>query len=258
MKLLTRLLIYGYAVAFSHHAFILAATLTSVRNCIQASSETAKLICDAGKTHWLKMREDKITTKGNARLFMQTYWVVAHGDRAGSDVSGSTSNNGSITMPCDGPKSSIYGAALPDHDAKMRRLIDWNAATLLGLLKQVVANRDSCTKKDWSTGKNEKLELGKMPLYEVKEIIPLPEFDGHAAHKQKEPAEVSIPQNVVEELHRLITEIAALYNDNPCKFECTGLHFLVAWILTRFASFQFIVSIMQGVSAYILLNHVPC
>jgi class 3 adenylate cyclase len=41
-------------------------------NRIQMSEETAKLIQQAGKSHWLEERSDKVDAKGKGE--MQTYW----------------------------------------------------------------------------------------------------------------------------------------------------------------------------------------
>jgi Adenylate and Guanylate cyclase catalytic domain len=41
-------------------------------NRIQLSEETAKLIQQAGKGHWLEERSDKVDAKGKGE--MQTYW----------------------------------------------------------------------------------------------------------------------------------------------------------------------------------------
>lgn len=41
---------------------------------VHISKETADLVTQAGKGHWLTMREDKIVAKGKGE--MQTYWYV--------------------------------------------------------------------------------------------------------------------------------------------------------------------------------------
>ena len=46
---------------------------TSLRDRIQLSEETAKLLKEAGKKHWLVEREDKIFAKGKGE--MQTHWL---------------------------------------------------------------------------------------------------------------------------------------------------------------------------------------
>lgn len=45
---------------------------TGVKNMIQASEETADLLIEAGKQHWVQKREDIVHAKGKGTL--STYW----------------------------------------------------------------------------------------------------------------------------------------------------------------------------------------
>lgn len=58
----------------------------------------------------------------------------------------------------------------------------------------------------------------RVPLEEVREIIELPEFDATAAKNKVDPESVEIPKNVVQELHGLVSGIASMYRNNPCKY----------------------------------------
>lgn len=65
---------------------------TGKKNCIQISAETAKLLDIAGRSTWLKPREDKIVAKGKGD--MDTFWLLV--TVAGSQ---STKTSDEITMP---------------------------------------------------------------------------------------------------------------------------------------------------------------
>ena len=52
---------------------------------IHVSEDTAKLLEEGGKSHWLTAREDKIQAKGKGEL--QTYWVNVTGSDSKSAVS---------------------------------------------------------------------------------------------------------------------------------------------------------------------------
>jgi len=52
---------------------------------IQATKQTADLICAAGKVDWVRKREDMIAAKGKGLL--QTYWIEPKGDAAMSNSS---------------------------------------------------------------------------------------------------------------------------------------------------------------------------
>ena len=62
---------------------------------IHISSDTADLLIEAGKEHWIKAREDLVKAKGKGE--MQTYWVVFHPQKTRSSNSGSTNGDESIS-----------------------------------------------------------------------------------------------------------------------------------------------------------------
>lgn len=181
---------------------------TGEKSRVHLSSETAKMLVSAGKTSWVKQRDEKVVAKGKGEL--TTYWLELF----------SRSETGSEGVS-DG---STAGTEMPqklekDTDpVKQQRLIDWNVEMLGRALYEIAAHNDS--KRPIATGQGSLLDEtvlmpapGKMVLDEVREIITLPRHSG------------SLPQSyggqldpdVVDQLRDYVTEIAGLYNNNPCK-----------------------------------------
>ena len=70
---------------------------TGKKNRIHISKETADLLKEAGKSHWVSLREDKVHAKGKGELV--TYWLnVANGSKAYAARKSSLSNSASTTM----------------------------------------------------------------------------------------------------------------------------------------------------------------
>jgi len=89
------------------------------RDRVQCSAETAALLIDSGKEHWLKKRADVVSLKGKGT--MDTYWVNVNQDRSGS--AGTASNN---SASGDFVDLQSFGQAMSGIDEKTERLIDWN------------------------------------------------------------------------------------------------------------------------------------
>jgi hypothetical protein len=101
-------------------------------------------------------------------------------------------------------------------DQKTMRLIEWNVDVLLRLLKQIVARRKLWPPED-NSPPNETFfsrEVNKMSaLDEVKEIIALPKFR-ECAGDQEDPESIELPNEVAEQLHDYVCNIAAIYHKN--------------------------------------------
>ena len=182
---------------------------------IQVSQKTADLLLAAGKGHWLQPREDLIDAKGKGKL--QAYWVEPplRAASAGAGVSESASSELDVMH--------VLGAtALPGDTsaAKLERLIDWNVDAFTGLIKRVVARRNTM-----DTAKNGKLlhainvdsfEAEKLPRSEVSEVIVLPEFEFCVKTAAgKELTEVKLSDAVSWQLRDMISVIAYMYRPNP-------------------------------------------
>lgn len=94
---------------------------------IQVSKDTADLLVDAGKSHWLKPREEIIFVKGKDS--QQTFWVSIYDE---DDTSHQNSDPWEIAQF----QGSIDEEALDVE--KQKRLIDWNVRLLEQVLKQIV------------------------------------------------------------------------------------------------------------------------
>jgi Adenylate and Guanylate cyclase catalytic domain len=170
---------------------------TGVKGRIQCSQDTADLLIAAGKERWLEPRRNK----GG----IQTYFLNTS---AGSNASG---------------HSEMIGGSHFDGNPKDkgRRLVNWNVDNLLQLLKQIAATRKSKPGKRSKVHLDEKKILleqakpGKTVIDEVKEIINLPDFKTGDRAVTANAESIVLPQVVVDQLRKYITNIAASYNPNP-------------------------------------------
>lgn len=188
-------------------------------NCIHLSSETAKLLIQAGKSSWVVKRQDLVSAKGKGD--MQTYWLkFAAGNSRGASARGterSMSGTGSYRMWEPVKADSI------------ERLVEWNVEVLLGILKQVVVSRKAAkpllqessphstnsSKADISRISSGTASKG-VPLDEVSEIIMLPGFDRSKQHVTTSSTEgIDLGEVVEKELYHFVTLIASAYPQNP-------------------------------------------
>ena len=193
---------------------------TGERGRIQVSEETADLLVQSGKGHWLLQRADIVYAKGKGAL--KTYWLV---DEKGSsdtrsndgvNTAGSTIQSAPIHIESKADRTEV--ADRQEIDSKTERLINWNVDVMWRLLKKVVARRISHEQADLrvSPSAEEALEsnAGSI-LSEVKEIIALPKFDPIAHKKEPDSENVVLADNVKEELQNFVASIASMYRFNP-------------------------------------------
>jgi Adenylate and Guanylate cyclase catalytic domain len=159
---------------------------TSVRGKIQISSDTANLLIDGGKAHWIEPREDLIDVKGKGT--MQTYWVRS-GDKEGDGF-----NN--------------------DREESKARLIDWNVMAMVPLLERIVASRGRTRRNS----KSERTDNFLRPTTwnvkeEVQEVVQLAAFDSQAVLRSESGA--TITSVVRSELRDYIAQISSMYLNNP-------------------------------------------
>jgi Adenylate and Guanylate cyclase catalytic domain len=91
---------------------------TGSPNKIHASPETAKLLVDAGKGHWVRPRDSLVHAKGKGSI--QTFWAEP-------------SSRGSETATSEGSSQK--------KTTDTTALVDWTADILVSLTKQVIAHR---------------------------------------------------------------------------------------------------------------------
>eukprot|EP00339_Tiarina_fusa_P025544 CAMPEP_0117020940 /NCGR_PEP_ID=MMETSP0472-20121206/15856_1 /TAXON_ID=693140 ORGANISM="Tiarina fusus, Strain LIS" /NCGR_SAMPLE_ID=MMETSP0472 /ASSEMBLY_ACC=CAM_ASM_000603 /LENGTH=1185 /DNA_ID=CAMNT_0004726283 /DNA_START=326 /DNA_END=3883 /DNA_ORIENTATION=- len=183
---------------------------TGERGRIQVSQETADLLIAAGKSHWLKAREDMVVAKGKGE--MKTYWLdptkkrrhtKSHKDiRVQQEIS--LGNGADPMSPGEVP-----------FDEKYARLIDWNVDVLLHHLARVI----SCRSRSPSRGSlvNHSSEVALLPaaINDVAEVVALPPFDPDASRFRRARPDVSMLQQTRADLHEYVKRIALMYRDVP-------------------------------------------
>ena len=192
---------------------------TSRTGRIQLSSETAKLLIQGGKGHWIEKRHDEISVKGKGTL--QTYWLTCiKGRYCGGEDSGSHGDGATVDDASDERSETLLSSGGGGVNNKTSRLIDWNTETLVSLLKQIAARRSVTP----NHSKNGAMECSRLcaiekiqsshPLDEVQEIIHLPEYDAEAVCSQKTIESYEIDQVVVDQVREYVTLIAGMYRPN--------------------------------------------
>ncbi|KAL7576129.1 hypothetical protein ACA910_004791 [Epithemia clementina (nom. ined.)] len=197
---------------------------------IHISQETADLLVRSGKQHWLVKRKEVIQAKGKPD--MQTYWIQKDAGAALVEEDAiSERDAGHMTVSrCDSCESEVeddvdYELVAAD---RLERLIDWNAKTLLRLIKQVVARREliaSNNAADASVTQESAPAGGTLsesmiasiihPLDEVKDIITLPEFKHTSfAACPKNLDDIYVSQAAIRELRQFVAEIAKMHRNN--------------------------------------------
>jgi hypothetical protein len=200
---------------------------TGLRNRIHLSQDTAALLLEAGKKHWIVAREDTVVAKGKGE--MKTFWLLpkdsTNPEEFSRDVKEQTSAlKGGITIPPSVTSTIDHG--IPQQtpmSPKVARLVEWNVDVLKRLLKLIVAKRNSCPQPRFSTDTIDAVRRAEvamqsshsMPLNEVKEIITLPKYDGRTQKKKVNPQTIDLPPVVVAQLRAFVEALAMQYRDNP-------------------------------------------
>jgi hypothetical protein len=185
---------------------------------IQISSDTAQLLRDVGKEHWLKEREEKVAAKGKGEL--QTYFLQidpgARSSRAGSSA-GSVTSNGS------GLSDDIFAPDPTEVQARRNRVAEWTVEVMAQQLKSIVTMRKKHNVKSDSRETIKALEEDSVSqkaenqtvIDEVAVAISLPKYEGILKEDSKNDMDESLDPDVMEELRSFVQTIASLYNDNP-------------------------------------------
>lgn len=192
---------------------------TEVPNRIHMSQETVTLLLDAGKSHWLEVREGRVVAKGKGVL--NTFWLqVTAADLNDKNLIGlsNTGTETTSTTSLSGPERKKLAKPVPSNFADKRQgLVDWNVNIMKSSLAQVVAKRERRAPTSTPPEILKHLEseyLGHCSsLNEVKEIVTLPKFDAEAANN--EIGEIELSERVVGQLRTYIHNLAMMYNDNP-------------------------------------------
>mmetsp|Transcript_14277 Transcript_14277/g.31177 ORF Transcript_14277/g.31177 Transcript_14277/m.31177 type:complete len:1108 (+) Transcript_14277:70-3393(+) len=187
-------------------------------DCIQVSSETAKLLVQANKGQWLTPREDTVIAKGKGE--MKTFWLRVHSGsemaRGSSDVSSGSENLvEALQQPVVVEQNRADAQMSIVQQKKAQRLIMWNVDVLAKSLAEVVARRKANGVVADSAESihlvEEQLSVNKIALREVEEIVKLPAFSGH----KDVDRESELPEAVKEQLADYVTTLAGTYQNNP-------------------------------------------
>jgi class 3 adenylate cyclase len=224
---------------------------TGKRDRIHISQETAEYLITAGKIHWLKLREDKVTAKGKQygnTLFrpikgffsifisffsgkgeLTTYWLAINKLRNGGKSLSSSSSHASdrsmsgsyhdinksqmnLMSPRPEPKEKL--------SEKQRRLVNWITNELGEILRHLEVSRIGRPEPK-SLVDLELLSVsrkhGQNPLDEVEEIITLPKYSAasHEFADEQERENFMLPKYVIEELRSYVSLLGGMYLENP-------------------------------------------
>ncbi len=224
---------------------------TGMRDTIQVSSETAQLLFAAGKSHWVKQREDAVYAKGKGE--MTTFFLTMKSETVGSTAPSSVLKMTPLDKPVEitvhgciesereplgnhlctksntqeqsSVESQLWGYAslevCRENESKHERLIDWNVEILFRLLKSVVAKRRLVSRRLNNPNRSpltmdESLWKSKTSLLdEVMDCIVLPEFDCSTAGDYVDPDTIELSGQVVAQLRSYVSLIASMYKDVP-------------------------------------------
>jgi class 3 adenylate cyclase len=159
---------------------------TGKANKIQISQETANLLTDAGKSHWITARDTVVEAKGKGTI--QTYW--AEPTSKGSKTETSVSHNDDQM-----------------NDTDPSALIDWAVEVFSSLVKQVEAHHRSC-EVPLSASKNETKEI-RTVIDEFEASIEIPLCDAEQLVTLPTLTELSKP--VRREMHEFVTAVSLMY-----------------------------------------------
>ena len=200
---------------------------TGASGCIQLSTVTAKLLIQAGKQSWVKLRDECVIAKGKGS--MQTYWLTSLSDNLDDNTVGAESDRRSVSSGLDAGMDFDEIVVVVNNQngqsvalsQQTTRLINWNVEQLVGLLRQIVARRSvsATSLQEKRAQRNKSIVLadgiGKSPIDEVQEIITLPEFDSRFNHQIVDVADIEISSVVVEQLKSYVSWVASMYKSNP-------------------------------------------
>ena len=108
---------------------------TGKRDMIHVSSETAGLLIQGGKGHWVTPRDHVVVVKGKGEL--RAWWLAA-GSRSNETMSEATSEPERLLDFQNSTGLTKHSVA----PQRKTRLIQWNVDVLSGLLKQIQAKRN--------------------------------------------------------------------------------------------------------------------
>jgi 3'5'-cyclic nucleotide phosphodiesterase/Adenylate and Guanylate cyclase catalytic domain len=184
---------------------------TGIRGKIQISQETADLLMAAGKSHWLKGRDEAVVAKGKGEL--KTYWLDPTKKRRTTRGPKDLRVHQDISV--DGSVDKQSGPGEMSFDDKYARLIDWNVDVLLHHLARVISHRSRNPARGSSVNHSLEVPLGPAAINDVVDVVALPPFDPDASKFRRARPDVSMLQQTRADLHEYVKRIATHYRDVP-------------------------------------------
>ncbi|OEU14879.1 hypothetical protein FRACYDRAFT_188128 [Fragilariopsis cylindrus CCMP1102] len=212
-------------------------------NKIQVSSETAKLLIDAGHGKSVIEREHLVTVKGKGE--MQTYWIRSSSSKleactatnslhTSSYGMNSSTNSIDTTLSVDSSimrpptkRMQSWTASDTARNPKEHRLIEWIVETLMKSLKKIAVDRRRTGTISNNTFPLADFDSDGPIIEEIKEVISIrqgvapslcasavanAESSSEGNHHNQLTTEVSIA--VEDQLRDYVTVISLLYHDN--------------------------------------------
>jgi class 3 adenylate cyclase len=183
---------------------------TGEKNRIQVSKSTADLLIEAGKSYWVKPREDLVHAKGKGQV--QTFWVVAgrsgglhanHSSDGGDLMAGRRAPPRTQSALSDGEpvrgikrttsesikrsseKAISQGSAL--NDRREDRLIQWQVELFVRLLKKIVACRalkmDTSARRKIDASAHRKIDASACSIGEEGKADDFENLDNDESHE---------------------------------------------------------------------------
>jgi hypothetical protein len=207
-----------------------------MRERVHLSEQTALQLIKHGRDDWIVRREDCVQAKGKGNLV--TFWLKLAGHRhgpgsvagsvAGSSELGDEDKVGRVNQALKSDEWNIEMPVSKSSEAAKRteRLAEWNSEILLELLHRVVVRRAALPQQNTLstqqlTDMARSIGDDKLVVEEVVEVIDMPDFVAVGSK-----SEMELSDELVEQLRDFVTQIAARYNDNPCKHvsACLSYH----------------------------------
>jgi 3'5'-cyclic nucleotide phosphodiesterase len=197
---------------------------TGKAGMIQVSSSTADLLIAAGKSHWLKEREDKVNAKGKGEL--TTFWLVPFNRRS------QMHRNATVASIHPQSDSVSLGEEVVMHDdienGNMERLVKWVVDGLYKILKDIEHQRTSSKQEHvlhddairslesalTNNGSNSTL---LRVVNEVKEVIDFSrvECDATGSDDSSHTEDfTTFDEDIIHQLSKYIHVIATTYRNN--------------------------------------------
>ena len=189
---------------------------TGKKDMIHVSQETAELLIAAGKSIWLKPRDDLVAAKGKGT--MQTYWLAVTSSFSNAQnqakLGGFDDSTDHMIDSANGFRVQL-DAESNSPDGKTDRLVAWHVDILQQQIMKVIAMRNSKATKASKKSKDANLKVeirdDSIVLDEVKEVI---SFSNELGRYKQDYTTVELSPTVVEQLRAYVRSIASMYRMN--------------------------------------------